>query len=90
MKLLHYFVTHDCFKRRYLVGNDSCIYCNIKIQILYNKLTIYQKLEIKNVHLHWFQNDVDYFKADCKFYNKYSSCPNGITEEEFIIKSIIE
>jgi hypothetical protein len=90
MKLLHYFITHDRIKRRFLVGSDYCIYCNATVQKLYYSLTEELRLESKEVHKYWQDNNLDYFKDDCKFYNEYTSCPNGITEEEFIIKGIIE
>ena len=90
-KLLHYFVSHNGQKRRWLVPNDYCIYCKSNVQDLWDGLPEVAQLENKKAHGdNYLYNNIDYLKDDCKFFNKYSSCICGITEEEMMIKGIIE
>ncbi len=89
-KLFHCIVSHDGIKRRWVTGADYCIYCKIDGESLYKKLSVELKKEIRNLHTDIFNNNIDFFDSDCEFYNKHSNCPNGITEEELLIKDILE
>jgi len=90
MKKYHCFVSHDGVKRGWLTAYDYCIYCNTYVDEIYNSFSKEiqdQLIKIVNII---FISDKDYFNLQCELYCKYSSCVNGITEEEFIIKGILE
>ena len=86
MKLLHCFAQKDK-SIKYMVGADYCIYCNKDADYLYNTLSEIGKDTIRAINYH---DGNMHFKEYEEILNKFTSCQNGITEEEYIIKSIIE
>lgn len=92
MKLLHCFVTHDGCQRRWLASADYCIYCKQDTEYLYQKILTKEQKELlmNSLNVNTYIISIDRFKDYCDFYNKYTSCPNGITEEEYMIKDILE
>lgn len=83
-KLLHWFNYTDL---GYITCYETCYYCHKTSIRLYteirNTITCYPKLDNKNTSFVQFEKHL-------KWFNENSHCHNGITEEEYIIKKIIE
>lgn len=74
-----------------LAYGDKCLICNTKIGsiINYQISGSFQKEYILFSNCLRAKSDIEKFNLQCDFINKYSEKP-CLTEEEYLIKSVIE
>ena len=74
-------ITKLNYGHHYIRYDDCCKFCGKSASFLYNELQKIQQEKFSSLHMH---NDI----ISCiKIYDKYYPC---LTEDEYIIKSIIE
>lgn len=64
----------------YLTIQDTCLYCGLTAQQLFNHIE-------RKFHNLWPRNEFNELQQQINYLNKYIKC---LTEEEYIIKAIIE
>jgi hypothetical protein len=82
-KLFHVFnYFNNDINRSWLAEQDFCIYCNKTSEVLYRSLS--------NDIQRYYSKTNNIRKSQIEIHNMYTPCENGITEEEMMIKEIIE
>ncbi len=76
-----YHIFTQKYNSKYIASGDVCIYCNQMAEDIYSLLSDEVKLLYK---------DTDTINDHIKYLSKGSPCPNGLSEEEWLIKKLLE
>jgi hypothetical protein len=88
MKKYHCFT--KLYSNRFIAVGEYCIYCKINANDLYYLKDNSKLYPAKSMNEYAQNKNLNTIELENDFYATYFPCKNGITEEEYIIKKIIE
>jgi hypothetical protein len=80
MKQLKHIFNRLLLYNNFVAYGDVCVFCGKTGETMYNNIL---DINVRNL----ISNSIRSFISDCELFDKYSPC---LTEEEYLIKSIIE